>query len=559
MTRQPLRPNPILACVIIAVLAGAPAAASVDATSSGEPKTQTGQIEIPKELPPLHGYVQATGPVSLATPSPLEIVVGTTLATLDVHIQLELPPGVVGSGEATFDGTASDAEPIRWPTNVTVLTPDVHKVTMLATADDLVVEDWLFIDARTPLVSVLRSDPRTVLPPAEDGNTTATGPREGEVAAAGTINFDIRVRSDNWYHTYPESSYDSVPVPYVYVELWDREGCCSGDYFMRGGYASSTGYLYWSFENYDGPFTGGLDPYIKIFSKARGPGQSADTRIVDPSDGDSVEEWHYHWGDNLGDGTYYFSQKPQTENPAAIFHILGRIMQGFKKGAEGGIFTPPAVTVKWHNGYTQSTRYDPDGPSGNLADPVIYLLGTNSDPDQWDMDVIEHEYGHHWMFQAYGQDWPPFVSGPRGPNCGEKNFVFVEGFATFYQAAAQASANYQDAGSSGFIINVNIEPLQANEGDCTATINNVNYPGGYEYSVVGTLYDIFDSANDDNPNWAGYDSLSDGVNEIWDILRNYRTNNNGPGNIDQLHDGWHSRGHDQESLMHEIYREHRQL
>lgn len=539
--------------MLATLLLSAPHLAVGAGATDADPST-TDNLVLTKPTSPLRAALAVDGSLRLLDEIQFHLTISSAIHPADVTGVVTLPAGLQTSDPTSFTYHADSAAPRVFTVSARVVEPGVHEVRAdVSTNVAGVALDILFLDFRTPLGSVHRSDPRAITAGLEQVVEQTVG---GPVGALGTLSFRITLRVDNWDNNHYGSSFDSQPRRFVYVELWDREGCCSGDYLLRSGYVDGNGFISWDVNNDDGPFQSTLDPYLKIFSRARPSGQAEDKATVVNPDNSNQYVGQYNWGDNLPDQTITVTLSPATSNDAAPFYILSRAIQAYNKAVEGGIFTPGPVTLKWKDGYNTGTSY-----SSN----VIHIQGITSDPDQFDHDVIEHEYGHHFMSGLYGGQWPTGATGSHPiDTCIARNLAWTEGFANWFQGAAQGASDYTDAlAYSGTSWGVNVGNFEVYrtglEGQCT--IPGTSTIGTYEFSITGTLWDIFDSVNDDTAGVAGYDSLSDGTGSIYDILRNYR-DGTAPTivqNVYEFHDGWHSRARPNEALMHEILREHGQL
>jgi hypothetical protein len=273
-----------------------------------------------------------------------------------------------------------------------------------------------------------------------------------------------------------------------------------------------------------------------VFSSARPSGYINDkAKVVDPDDGSSYV-YHHDMADDLPSGIYQTTLDPDASADAAPLYILRRVVEGFEKAREGNIVNPNLVTVEWEFGYDAGagTHYD-------LDTQTIHLQGIDGDHDEYDHDVILHEYGHHFMWNVFEQaGWPPGAGCAHAPNVSiDDDCAWTEGFATYYQAAVQDNPNYKDSGQQPlrWIISELLEPLRAlaDEGD------------NFEFSVAGGLWDIDDPGND------GQDALTLDVEETWDVVDNYGAIID---DINEFHTAWHGQGNVQEAALHNILNEH---
>jgi hypothetical protein len=164
---------------------------------------------------------------------------------------------------------------------------------------------------------------------------------------------------------------------------------------------------------------------------------------------------------------------------------------------------------------------------------------TGYGPDEWDDDVLMHEYGHHIGFWGgFGTDvdstddhQPHYLDAANA----NMNTSWQEGWATFFDASARPTVD-------GFTTNVGIRPSGLYtrrdffvEGDsivfyapvptpnwssATRLAVNVNERGPlWEGAVAGALYDIYDTRDDNQDGDAYADSLSDSFDSVYDAMR----------------------------------------
>ncbi|MDX1972080.1 MAG: hypothetical protein SFY68_06065 [Candidatus Sumerlaeia bacterium] len=175
------------------------------------------------------------------------------------------------------------------------------------------------------------------------------------------------------------------------------------------------------------------------------------------------------------------------------FHILDTLRRGHDYAKARGENSLPKVKARWAVGSAIGTSY-------NNSQTMIKLVGTAADPDEFDDDVILHEYGH-MLSQRISYDKTP---GGDHSWYGEftPELAWSEGWATFFSGIVRNSRFYVDHKSGpAFITN--------------REVPNVGKPGDdSEGAVCGALWDIWDSSND-SP-----DSMSGGIQKIWTVFTN---------------------------------------
>jgi PKD repeat protein len=145
---------------------------------------------------------------------------------------------------------------------------------------------------------------------------------------------------------------------------------------------------------------------------------------------------------------------------------------------------PPPLVSYWQPGSTDGTYFD--GSS-------VHLLGASSDTDEYDDDVILHEFGHYASFN-WSQD-----DSPGGPHSVvdqlDARLSWSEGWATYFSAAVRRFAGavrypspqvYVDTFASGtFTMNIETPSFSAQ----AVTARN-------ELAVSTALWDLTDPANE---------------------------------------------------------------
>lgn len=229
--------------------------------------------------------------------------------------------------------------------------------------------------------------------------------------------------------------------------------------------------------------------------------------------------------------------------------------------------TPPdsLSTAVWEPAYDCTTGY---------AAHTIWVRGDTTDSDEWDDDVLLHEFGHYLMDELAqipqgGCDpnhlWQ--LSYPDSPNT-----AYIEGWAGFFSGAARvgtrAESLYVDnthIGDGAAMLWCSLEdPWIGSEYSCS------EFQGGpwCEGAVAGALWDIYDAHDEipypcypapELPDTALGDSLGMGLDEIWDVFDNYDPSGD-PTNcrtVFHFNSGWNSLGYDRQFAVGQILLHHR--
>ena len=196
-------------------------------------------------------------------------------------------------------------------------------------------------------------------------------------------------------------------------------------------------------------------------------------------------------------GTLDFGTHSITGTNRAVFYIYDLIANtayDFMNSKTG-----------WRNTYNLEVQWSSnsiDGSYYNLGE-AIHFKGS----DQWDSDVLLHEFGHFVMDKIY-PSYPPF------PNCSPHTWnvnssegcAWTEGWATFLQAAIRNDGVYEDIEPTS-TIHFELEPP-------SPSANSAQQEG----AVASSLWDISDSRNEP------WDNLSNGLNGsssngIWHVIQ----------------------------------------
>jgi hypothetical protein len=182
----------------------------------------------------------------------------------------------------------------------------------------------------------------------------------------------------------------------------------------------------------------------------------------------------------------------------------------------------------WARGSTDGTYFDDDG---------IHLLGQRSDPDEYDDDVILHEFGHYvgsvfsWDTSP-GGNHDPFDNRPDPPA-----LAWSEGYATWFSSEARATPDYVDNAATGHSF-FEIE---------TPTDRSVTRGEGNEVAIGAILWDISDPANE------SFDQMNKKRSKLWDVTHGYFQERHPNATLDAFCEGWLARGLGETSALSAIF------
>jgi hypothetical protein len=232
--------------------------------------------------------------------------------------------------------------------------------------------------------------------------------------------------------------------------------------------------------------------------------------------------------------------KPTDYGNRWALHLWRVILRGWAYVRNNWVSPPDpvhSVFVQWEPGYA------PISGTAHVSPDTIKISGailpSGLGPDEWDDQIVLHEYGHHTSFWGGfdtdvfpGDDGQPHYIDAMAPSL---NTAWSEGWAHYFAATVTPSteARLVDTGRTTGGLWRRVDTLL--EGDSVVfykalpqpnwtsadidTVVHLNENGAqWEASVAGTLWDICDARND-NPNGdACADSLSDGFNTLYNAL-----------------------------------------
>lgn len=186
------------------------------------------------------------------------------------------------------------------------------------------------------------------------------------------------------------------------------------------------------------------------------------------------------------------------------FNILDVLTDGmtFLSGLPGK--TPPDLTAFWEMNSCDGTFFEGTNNSNS-----IHLLGgcpsdNPADTDEYDDDIILHEFGHFAAFN-FSKDDSPGGTHFLNDNTEDIRLAWSEGWAHFFSSAIRGNPTQVDTVGS-------IASFFEIEGPSFPSFNNYTTN---EVAVAAVLWDIFDNTNE------AFDALSLGISPTWDVFYGY--------------------------------------
>ncbi|MEO8377557.1 MAG: Ser-Thr-rich GPI-anchored membrane family protein [Candidatus Sumerlaeota bacterium] len=324
-----------------------------------------------------------------------------------------------------------------------------------------------------------------------DGGITKISDEAAPSARARATSFNVSGTiyfTDRTYTTGAFTGTAQLPVKKIRIEIRDEETV--GSELVATALTDNNGYFSVTVPNNDdGNFTG-RDLFFRTV---------AETSVARIEDG---QQYVYYIDtptkQNWGGGNCNFGAQVIPLTASGPFNIWDSVQRGYNYCIARGDSIPPKIKVNWAKNNKPaigSTYYRND-------EKRIYLLGGPDDADEFDDDVITHEYGHvamyHYsltkaMYQVH--DWKDKTN---------LALAWSEGWANFFSCAARNSRNFVDHEGAVSTYH-NVETLNT---DLTVSQKAEDVEG----AVAGALFDIFDAPID------SADNMSDGSARIWQIF-----------------------------------------
>jgi hypothetical protein len=180
----------------------------------------------------------------------------------------------------------------------------------------------------------------------------------------------------------------------------------------------------------------------------------------------------------------------------------------------------PPLTVYWSDGSCDGTFFNP-------ADNSIHVLGgcTDGDTDEYDDDVVTHEFGH-FAASVYSRDDSPGGIHYLNDSTQDIRLAWSEGWGDFFSSGVRNDPLYVDTIGTGSTaaanLSFNLEDLSTVMAGSNLQTDSVYTTN--ELSVAAVLWDIFDNTPAEvYTNTVGTDTVSVGMTPIWDVMSNYFT------------------------------------
>lgn len=187
-----------------------------------------------------------------------------------------------------------------------------------------------------------------------------------------------------------------------------------------------------------------------------------------------------------------------------LFNILDNYITAgeFLKNSAGIASALPLLTVYWEANST-GTFFDP-------SSQAIFVSGANTDQDEYDDDVVLHEFGHY-VASNFSKDDSPGGQHTFGDSTEDVRLAWSEGWATFFSAAVRNNGTLVDNSPFGPTLSFSLE-----------TYDGMNQYTTNETAVAAVLWDAFDTATSGGSVTEASDNLS-GFGPIWSVVNGFNS------------------------------------
>ena len=212
-----------------------------------------------------------------------------------------------------------------------------------------------------------------------------------------------------------------------------------------------------------------------------------------------------------------------------------------------GSAPPPLLLTYWE-------KESADGTCYNSALESIFLKGGDSggsgDTDEYDDDIIIHEYGH-FLAQKLSKDDSPGGLHTFSDFAQDTRLAWSEGWGHFISGAVRKNSLQVDTlGGDPPNHNVNYSIDIELPSFSAQALYSTN-----ELSIASILWDLFDDPADMSilgVQPEGFDNLALGLSPIWDVMTQSLSNAS-LATLGTFWEGWFARGHNFQTQMENIF------
>ncbi len=345
----------------------------------------------------------------------------------------------------------------------------------------------------------------------ENWGTSAVSGTGKAISVSGTIRYEDRAYNNNGFTRVTIFK----PVRFAAVEAVR----CSDSQVLSAANTDSAGGYSLVFTN-----TGTARVYLRVIA------ETGNARIKNNTTDNAIYAVKSGTIDDSKDSAFTANIDITVSSGAGgAFNILDTFVDGglFLEGFS--VTTMPTLSAFWEKNGCDGTYFQG-------SDNSIHLLGgCSGDTDEYDDDIILHEFGHY-VAANLSRDDSPGGSHTLADNTQDIRLAWSEGWATFLSAAVRGNANMVDTNlDTASSFEIEGPSLFGSSFD----LDSSSIYTTSEVSVATFVWDIFDSTNE------AFDALSSGFSPIWDVFLNYlpALPATASVSIEDFWDGWFTREH----------------
>jgi hypothetical protein len=348
-------------------------------------------------------------------------------------------------------------------------------------------------------------------------NSVGEGPKSTEVSATPLVAGSSIVIQGSV--TYEDKEYDTIvgqtgTTVFKAVRLADIELYNVNDNTAVASATTSTGYYQFTVSR--STFSGD-QVYLRVGASAA-PINTNSVNVMNSTGG-----LYYVKTANvmLAGNTNMNLAIPVSNAADGAFNILDVFTSGFQFVNALAGTSPPTLNAYWDLNIGNGTYFCPAG--GFCGAEGIYVLNTSSDTDEFDDDVLWHEFGH-FVMNKFSKDDSQGDTHYLNDNAQDLRLSWSEGWGNYFQtaikywlqsnypeglssAAGVPMSQYTDTGGGGIRITIDIAHPETS-GYCRA---DRCYYASNEISVARTLWYVM---TDSAPNNLG-------MQPIWSVINTY--------------------------------------
>ncbi len=267
--------------------------------------------------------------------------------------------------------------------------------------------------------------------------------------------------------------------------------------------------------------------YVRVHAEAACPGNTVPIQIKNLSD----QVYAVRGNDFVPSGTVNVALSVSALSIGGAFNVLDVFTNGFEFVNNLASYPSDTLTGYWQPGNNYGTYYWYGG---------IYILNTLSDTDEYDDDVLYHEFGH-FVAANFSRDDSPGGIHFFGDDDLDMRLAWSEGWGDAMPGNIKKWLNYSGRGNllSSSVLTPLTEYIDTNSGGVGLALNMGNPDGIYlpyyyyacnEVAIAKILLDV-------NQNF--------GMHDVWDVISSYTSSiPSSDINLEVFWDRWHSLGKD---------------